>query len=91
MDHVPEPAGVAARLGRRRGPARLGAGALGALALGSAALGGLILGGVIVGGVVVGRLYMRRGQIDALTVGDLVVERLTVVDRVTQTPDRRKA
>ena len=58
-----------------------GAGATGAAVLGALAVGALAVGVVAIGALAIGRLAVRHARFGRLEVDDLVVRRLSVLER----------
>jgi hypothetical protein len=68
---------------------RGGALALGAAALGAFAIGAFAVGALAVGALAIRKLAVRSGHIDKLSIGELTVDRLVILDSSTspETPE----
>ncbi|HEY4043522.1 MAG TPA: hypothetical protein VGM32_16975 [Rhodopila sp.] len=66
--------------------AATGARAVGAVAIGALALGAVAVAALAIGRLAIGRLALRSGHVERLTIGDLTVVRLRVIETVETPP-----
>ncbi len=69
------------------GASRTGAMAIGALAIGAMAVGAVALGALAIGRLAIGGLTLGTGRAKRLTIDDLTVVRLRIVEVVAAAPD----
>ncbi len=58
-----------------------GSALIGALALGGLAVGALAIGAMVIGSLGIGRLNIRSAKLGKVEIDDLIVRRLTVLER----------